>query len=208
MSFLPHSATFHERVQDCFVALRGRGVSLSASDIELVDEWAQAEVPFEVVARGLRKAAETALWNRGPGEAPLDSLRTCRKAVQAEIAKFQRLSIGRGDTSPADANPNSFFQERHKKLVAAIKKATQPHPPRWLALLKLPAHFEESERQERLVLALLWRGLPAAQRVKLLKDARAQVASAPFTSKAQRREAMWFHRGALIRQAWSLPSLW
>ncbi|MBL9038439.1 MAG: hypothetical protein JNG84_07995, partial [Archangium sp.] len=63
MSLLPDSASFHERVQDCFVAYRGRGVSLSPADYDLVEAWAATEVPFEVVARGIRKAAEAALWD-------------------------------------------------------------------------------------------------------------------------------------------------
>ena len=41
MSLLPDSATFHERVQDCFVAYRGHGVSLSAVDLEILDAWAE-----------------------------------------------------------------------------------------------------------------------------------------------------------------------
>src|SRR5689334_3401938 len=87
MSLLPESASFEEMVQDCFLAHRGAGLMLSPLDVELVMAWGDDGVPFEVVARGIRKAAEKALWDARPGEPALRSLRACRRDVEAEIKK-------------------------------------------------------------------------------------------------------------------------
>ena len=57
MSYLPEGASFEELVQDYFVAFRGSGLMLSPLDGELASTWAQVGVPFEVVARGIRRAA-------------------------------------------------------------------------------------------------------------------------------------------------------
>jgi hypothetical protein len=206
MSLLPDSASFHEKVQDCFVAYRGRGVSLSALDVELLDAWAAAEVPLEVVARGIRKAAEAALWDAPEGEAHLRSLRACKRHVDREIARYLRHTAGRGEGRAAPVEP--FEVTRHKKLVAALKKATKPHVPAWVARLPVPDSYVRADRQEALALALLWRALPFARRHELLREARRLVENTQATSTAARRESLRFHRAALVRRAWGLPAPW
>lgn len=208
MSLLPDSASFHERVQDCFVTYRGHGVSFSAVDLELVDTWAELHVPFEVVARGIRKAAEAALWDARDDEGVgLRSLRAARRHVESEIGKYQRTSAGRTDTSkPAGEEP--FHVQRHRKLVAAIKKATKPNAPAWLAQLPSPDDFEAADRQESLALLLLLRALPFSRRHELLREARVLVENAPSFSAATRRASLQFHRAAVARAAWNIPALW
>lgn len=207
MSLLPDSATFHERVQDCFVAYRGHGVSLSAVDLEILDGWAEAEVPFEVIARGLRKAAEAALWDAAEGEGRLRSLKACRRDVDQEISKYVRTSAGRTE-APSEKEPEPFHVTRHKKLLAALKKATKPHLPAWASRLPVPEDFTQSDRQEWLALNLLLRALPFPRRTSLLREARMVVEKAPSMSAATRRESLRFHRAALVRQAWAMPALW
>ncbi|MET0401169.1 MAG: hypothetical protein ABW123_02150, partial [Cystobacter sp.] len=68
MSLLPESASFEELVHDYFLALRGSGLMLSALDTELLSDWAGQAVPFEVVARGISRSAEKAMWDARPGE--------------------------------------------------------------------------------------------------------------------------------------------
>ena len=77
MSLLPEAASFHELVQDCFLAFRGAGLMLSPLDAELIDAWAADGVPVEVVARGIRRAAEAALFDARAGTPALRSLRSC-----------------------------------------------------------------------------------------------------------------------------------
>ncbi|MFP2911161.1 hypothetical protein ACLESD_40250, partial [Pyxidicoccus sp. 3LFB2] len=103
MSLLPESASFEELVQDYFLAVRGAGLMLSALDTELLTTWAREGVPFEVVARGINRSAEKALWDARPGEPVLRSLRACRRQVESEIKKYRELSAGRGGSGPGAA---------------------------------------------------------------------------------------------------------
>lgn len=157
VSLLPPSAAFHELVQECFVVFRGRGVSLSADDVELLDTWARRDVPFEIVARGIRRTAEARLVERGADATALHSLATCRRAVEREIAKYLRATAGRGadtgtgtDTSapteapaggdptagaeasashpPAPRDAQAWYVTRHQKLLRTLRQALREHP--------------------------------------------------------------------------------
>lgn len=217
MSLLPDSASFHERVEALFVAHRGRGVSLSPADLDLVDAWAALDVPFEVVARGLRKAAEAAMFDAPDGSGQLRSLKAARRKVEAEIAKYLNQTAGRGRAGPpsdaAAAPPPPFHHQRHTKLRAALAKLAKDHPPvavvagRFEALA-LPADFEAANRREDLALALLLRTLPFTERRSLLRQARLLVEKAQVLSTATKRESLRAHRSALVRRHWELPAFW
>ncbi len=103
MSLLPLDATFEELVQDCFVAFRGSGLALSAVDAELLRTWAELGVPFEVVACGIRRRAERALWDAKPNEPLLRSLHACRAAVEREIRHYLARVAGGTASSPTHA---------------------------------------------------------------------------------------------------------
>ncbi|GMU62358.1 MAG: hypothetical protein AMXMBFR34_41210 [Myxococcaceae bacterium] len=213
MSLLPDSASFHERVQDCFVAHRGRGVALSAKDVELLDEWADAQVPLEVIARGIRKAAEAALWDSPDGEGLLRSLSACRRQVNAEIAKYLKLSAGKTE-APGAADEVPFHLQRHQKLKAALKKigkaheALSPAVKGLLQVLSAPSDFDAANRQEELALAVLTRAIPYEERRVLLREATRLVEKAGTASKRARRESLRFHRAALIRHRLGVPAFW
>ncbi|MCA3012473.1 MAG: hypothetical protein INH41_08750 [Myxococcaceae bacterium] len=201
MSLLPDSATFHERVQALFVTYRGHGVSLSPEDVELVDRWAEAGVPFEVVARGVRLAAERALWDAPEGEGQLKFLRACRRAVDAEQAKFLKRTAGK--TAPPEA---AWLSARHRKLVAVVRRLAKERPALTRLALPAVAHADAQSRQEHLVLAAIVRTLPFAERLALVREARA-LASKLTTAEARRSSAR-FHRDALVKRKLDLPALW
>ncbi len=204
MSLLPDNASFHERVQDLCATFRGSGVGLSALDVELLDAWAGLDVPFEIIARGLRQAAEAALYDAPVGGRPF-SLRSARRHVEKEISRHQRLTAGRTE-APGDERP--LHQQRHQKLVALLKKALQPAVPTWVEALPLPADYDAGARQETLALFLVLRTRPFPERVKVLRDARRLMEKAPAVSAAARRASLQFHRAALARQAAALPAFW
>lgn len=212
MSLLPDSASFEERVQDCFTAYRGRGVELSALDADLLDAWAQSGAPFEVVARGLRKAAELAGWDATQSGGGLTSLRACRRQVQAEISKWSALSAGQHDAEQGPDEPLPLA--RHKKLKTTLRKIARDIPSVAPAASKLeqrlgPAgDFAGAVRQEDLVLALLTRSLPWNERRALLHQARRLVQNAQPVSPHALRESKRFHRAAALKRLLNLPSFW
>ena len=223
MSLLPQDATFEERVQDCFAAFRGSGVMLSALDAALGCRWADEGIPFEVVARGIRRAAEAALWDARPGEPAVQSLRACRRAVQEEIKKHLGRSAGRRSSSveadsPLDAtaavNP---LGKRHEKLRAALRRTRRDDPglaPTIDRLLRgplgaAPGNLAEAGRREDAVHLALVRALPFPARLALLRGARAlELGGSPCLSVEGRRMSRRFHRAALLRKRIALPTFW
>jgi hypothetical protein len=212
MTLLPDTASFHEKVEACFVAFRRRGLSLSPLDVMLLEQWAELEVPFEVIARGIRRASEQLVWDRAVGEQAPDSLRVCKKDVEIEIKKWVRNTAGRTEApaaaSDADGGDEDFLVTRRKKLIAALKKATRPNVPAWVARLPQPETYQAADRQEALALLLLLRSLPPEKRTQVRKEARALVARAPPMSARAHAESLRFHRVALAREAWTMPVSW
>lgn len=209
MSLLPYAASFEERVQDCFTAYRGHGVELSALDADLLDAWAQSGAPFEIVARGLRKAAENAGWDAPESGGGLKSLRACRRQVEAEISKWADRTAGAHE--PAE---EPLHMARHRKLKAALRKIAREVAPVAPTAAKLEqrlpptADFSAAMRQEELVLALLTRALPWNERRALLHQARRLVQNAQPVSAHAVRESKRFHRAAALKRLLNLPSFW
>lgn len=214
MSLLPDDATFHEQVQECFVAYRGRGVSLSGADLEVLDAWAEAGVPVEIVARGIRKAAEAALWDAPEGDGQLRSLRACKRAVDAEIAKYLKRAAGKTEPAKSAEPEVPFHLARHQRLRAALKKIVKTHGAiapaieKLISALREPDDFDAANRQEELALAVLTRALPYEERHALLREAARLVEKAQAASRSARRESLRFHRAALVRHRLGLPAFW
>ena len=213
MSLLPYSASFEERVQDCFTAYRGRGVELSALDAEVVDAWAQTGAPFEVVARGLRKAAENAGWDAPQSEGGLRSLSACRRQVEAEISKWAARSAGKHDGT-ATEEPEPLHLVRHKKLKAALRKIARETAQVSSAASRLeyrlaaPLDFAAAERGEELAFAVMTRALGWNDRRALLHQARRLVQNAQPVSPEAIRQSLRFHRAAALKRLLNLPSFW
>jgi len=127
MSLLPEGASFEELVQDYFLAVRGAGLMLSALDTEILTSWAREGVPFEVVARGIQRSAEKALWDARPGEPVLRSLRSCQRQVEAEIKKYRQRSAGEGE-SPRKRRALTWEETRHARLRASLERLAERRP--------------------------------------------------------------------------------
>lgn len=191
---------------------------LSALDVELLEAWAKREVPFEVVARGMRSAAEGALYDAPEGEGGLRSLAACKRKVEAEIKRYFGKAAGpgageehRGGEAPAPAEDQPLHLVRFKKLKALLKKVGKAHPQlapaaaRLAGALEAPRDYPESARQEELVHAALLRALEWPRRSALLREAGSLVQKAPGLSAGARREALRFHRSALLKRELDLP---
>jgi len=172
---------------------------LSPLDAELLSEWAALHVPYEVVARGIRKAAERALWDARPDEPGLRSLRACRREVKAEIKKYlDRCAGGTSDAKPV------LEADRIRKLRAALRKLARAQP-RFAEAIGRALDKVSTEDQ---VMAVLARSLPFEERRGLARQVRQRVAEAKPLSPAGRRMSRHFHRGALLRQMLELPTFW
>ncbi len=212
MSLLPDSATFHERVQELYVTFRGRGVSLSAKDVELVDAWAKQDVPFAVVARGIRKAAEAALWDSPGGEGALRNLSETRAHVKREIDKYLKRAVGKTEAPEGKEPEEPFHLARHAKLVSTLRRVGKERPAlsleRWVPRLPEPDSLDSAARQEELAMALLLRSVPWAERREHLREARKLVQKVNVMTASARRESLRFHRAAVVRRALDLPTFW
>jgi hypothetical protein len=212
MSLLPDSASFHERVEAVFVAYRGKGLSLSPQDLELVDDWAQRAVPVEVVTRGIRKAAEAALFDAAKGQGALRSLRAARRQVEAEIGRYLKRSTTAPGT-PAPRAEEPFLVARHRKLAAVMARLAAASPalaPLERRLRSLPAapDFEVATRREDWVLARLLRALPFVERLALYRELKPLTPPRGELSARARVEARRLHRAAAVRRRHALKPFW
>jgi len=201
VSLLPPGATFEELVQDCFVAFRGSGLALSAVDAELLRSWAELGVPFEVVARGIRRRAERALWDAKPNEPLLRSLHACRAAVEREIRHYLARVAGGTTSSPnRTADPQ---RARRRQWRAALRTMVDARPELIDALSRLDRRVESGDA---LAICAI-RALPFSERLDLLKQARQAIYLDPVGSAA-RRLARRSARLAIFRKKFSLPHFW
>ncbi|WP_171818414.1 hypothetical protein [Pyxidicoccus fallax] len=213
MSLLPESASFEELVQDYFLALRGAGLMLSALDTELLTTWARENVPFEVVARGISRSAEKALWDARPGEPVLRSLRACRRQVESEIKKYRALAAGAGTAEHSDSHSRrkkarTWEETRHARLCAALEDvagremALAPRVQRLLetVLVQVPAEPAALDAQEARALLSLLRALPFLERRAVWREALAAGAEQQVMSARARRVSRRFRVLAAARR--------
>jgi hypothetical protein len=215
MGLLPDTASFEELVTDCFAAHRGAGVMLSALDAALVVEWRALGIPFEVVARGIGKAAERALWDARPGEPALRSLRAAKREVEAEIKRYQRLRAGAAAKPGQEDGPNAAEdhgpESQGKRVAAKFRKAGREQPGLEGAFARLSeealAGRLEQDAEVRVDLVLL-RALPFPERLATLKEATALEGEQRPLSHHGRVMARRFHVGAVLRRRLNLPRFW
>jgi hypothetical protein len=211
MSLLPESASFEELVHDYFLALRGSGLMLSALDTELVAAWAEQGAPFDVVARGISRAMEKALWDARPGEPVLRTLRACRRQVEAEIKRWREKVAGAGagaEAGPKRGARRSFEELRHAQWLGALEHFAQTEPalaPRLEALRarlarEVPRDFEQMRAQEELVSLVLLRALPFCERRSLWRTASGADSDTGFMSARARRLSRRFRLLLAVRR--------
>ncbi len=212
MSLLPDGASLEEWVQDCFLAYRGSGVTLSALDAEILSRWAHSGAPFEVIARGIRRAAEKAAWHTAPGEPVLRSLRACRRDVETEIRRHGWQSTGateqrrssRGLRLPAD---------RKAQARAELRRLAEDRPElaNEIELLEAAIFGSPASGRGRLdfLEVRLLRALPFPERLEVLREVRSRTGE--LSGRASRRAATLarrFQRSAALRKKLGLPSFW
>ncbi|MBN1208110.1 MAG: hypothetical protein JXB05_24815 [Myxococcaceae bacterium] len=208
MSLLPEGASFEELVQDYFLAMRGAGLMLSALDTELLTSWAREAVPFEVVARGIARSAEKALWDARPGEPVLRSLRACQRQVEAEIKKYRQRSAGAGEGGRR-RRALTWEETRHARLRASLEQLAERRPELMQRVGQLiegtlaapPSEPAQFDAQEHRVFLGLLRALPFSERLLLWREAVGAGAEGQGMSVYSRRMARRFRLLALVRRS-------
>jgi hypothetical protein len=218
MGLLPREATYAEEVTDFFLAFRGAGVSLSPLDADQLLAWQDQGVPYEVVCRGIRRAAEKRARDLRPGEPSLRSLRACARAVDEEFRRFRGLSTGRSASAGPAAAPKPI--DRLARARAALAKAAREGGPelqqaiarvRPLAQGSEPdparAAFRLGYLDDALALAYL-RALSFPARLGLLRQARGPLGeSLRRMSPRARKASLRAHRVLQARAHGKLPPL-
>ena len=229
MSLLPDGASFEELVQDYFLAVRGAGLMLSPLDAQLLSAWADAKVPFEVVARGIARSAEKALFDARPGEPVLRSLRACRRQVEAEIKRYLSRSAGAGGAegaagaealgpeqpraSPVKRRVKSWEETRHERLRATLAQLAVEAPALTdrvavvleRVLAQVPVDPAQADAQEALAFMLLLRGMAWRNRRALWREATGEGGAG--LSARSRRLSRRFRLIALVRRRLGLTEL-
>ncbi len=212
MSLLPEGASFEELVQDYFLAVRGAGLMLCALDTELLTYWARQDVPFQVVARGIARSAEKALWDARPGEPVLRSLRACQRQVDAEIKKYRARAAGRGEASTTQRRSRTWEETRYARLRASLERLAERRPDlSWrvgqlldTVLAEGPSEPARLDTQEAQVFLVLLRTLPYPERVGLWREACKSGTEAQGLSPRSRRLSRRFRLLALVRRSLEL----
>ncbi|MGP0566326.1 MULTISPECIES: hypothetical protein [unclassified Nitrospina] len=76
-------------VEQFFLTLKGSGLSLSASDYDLITQWENRGVPVEVLCRAIETAWRTAT-RQSRSTSPRVSLTGMREQVEDELGKAAR----------------------------------------------------------------------------------------------------------------------
>jgi hypothetical protein len=92
------NAAYVATITDAFLAASGRGLMLSARDLELVRGWARAGVPADIVVQGIRDAFERAPARRVRGLAYV--VPAVDRAIEAWRARGVGAHVGAADAGP------------------------------------------------------------------------------------------------------------
>ncbi|HLT30525.1 MAG TPA: hypothetical protein VK013_10810 [Myxococcaceae bacterium] len=195
MSLLPESASFEERVVDCFCALRGGGVGISALDRPVLERWAASGVPFEVVARGLRLAAQKAGYDAIAGLPALSTLRAAGRTVDAEIRRFLKASAG-AHRPALPSSGDAWARKRRDSVLASLGTWVRRRPELSGQAERLSARLAAEPPDavwvEDLSALTLLRALPFAERQGLWRRAGADSAGmSPASRRIARRTRLF-----------------
>ena len=79
-----------DRIQDAFLAHCGRGLVLSPRDRSIVERWARADIPVNVVISGLNDAFAT------PPRRRVTSIAYAAAAIEKSAAAWRNRAVGSG----------------------------------------------------------------------------------------------------------------
>lgn len=115
-------AAYLEAIETALLARTGRGLMLSAIDVQYVHRWARAGVPAEVVIEGIDAAFE-----RNPRTTR--GLSYASKAVDEAIAAWNTRRVGGRDAVVEAAAASTEVQPALERLLKRVADAGLRHSP-------------------------------------------------------------------------------
>jgi hypothetical protein len=112
-------------IEDYFLQKRGNPMLLSPKEWVLIREWYEAQIPSEVVIRGIDRAFE----KKKDPDSEITSLMYCKRIVKSEYKRHLKSMEGAGD-SPREVEPPATDVEQYLERLAtqlseSVKKASE-----------------------------------------------------------------------------------
>ena len=112
---------YFTEIEVYFWRKRGAQILVSPLDWAILESWHKAQIPVEVVLKGIDAAFESyARSRRGAGGRPLKSLAYCVDAVLDAAMAAQESAAGRGPETPASGGQKSASQPFSQEELAAF----------------------------------------------------------------------------------------
>ena len=193
-------------IEHAFLAHAGRGLMLSAADVELVRQWARAGIPVEAVLTAL----ETCFSRPGLDRTRVRGLAFVRREVEAEAALRRSLNTG-AVVAVATPEPGQLLE----RLVLRLQPVLGKSPSGRTAIETLralgPGATEDEIWARWAVLRVelveaAWNGLDAPERDRMGAEVTAGlVAEQRRTDPAHFAETWRAHRDLAIARRLGLP---
>ena len=111
---------YFTEIEEYFWRKRGAQILVSPLDWAILESWQKAQIPVEVVLKGIDAAFESyARSRRGAGGRPLKSLAYCVDAVLDAAIAAQEAAAGRGPEAPAAGKRGTAPEPFSRQEVAA-----------------------------------------------------------------------------------------
>jgi len=111
---------YFTEIEEYFWRKRGAHLLVSPLDWAILESWQKANIPVEVVLKGIDQAFESyARSRRGAGGRPLKSLAYCVDAVLEAAADAQEAAAGSGPAAPVGRTRKSAGEAFTREEVAA-----------------------------------------------------------------------------------------
>jgi len=111
---------YFTEIEEYFWRKRGAHILVSPLDWAILESWQKANIPVEVVLKGIDQAFESyARSRRGAGGRPLKSLAYCVDAVLDAAIAAQEAAAGSGPEAPAGSGGKSSTEPFSRQEITA-----------------------------------------------------------------------------------------
>lgn len=199
-------------IERAFLQHAGRGLMLSAADVELVRQWDRAGIPLEAV----QAALSTCFSRPGLDRSRVRGLAFIRREVEAEASLRRRLGIGArpvAEPEPPGTRPLLVRLSERLSSVADLSRAPAPDLIRE-AIVQLNAYgpatnaeiWERWSQVRPALLARLWSALSETDRATLAAGVSVELEAERRRADPAHFEQTWAaHRDRALAARFGLP---